>query len=354
MSEKHNSESELLLGLEDYLRFLYQDDVADMIHDFYPDLRDNNVVGCAARLIDWTKTQIDYNQELHDFMHGASRHCRDRAMMNVILQYLSQHRSIREPIPRLMTAFRKALHTEDDVKSRQVMIALLEFVNNYYEKDKMFRGVINLVKSEIVDMQQINDAFSRGQIKSKVWLINELSALDTNFRGVVIMAGWWGQLKSFYEKRMRYGKMRIIDMDRASCEISDNLFNNSNLDNHKVKSIVADVNNLVLHKNGYEWDIENFKTGSVYKEKFMPDLVINTSAEHMTDEWFFQLKNKQLASDPVVAIQSNNLFDVPEHINCVHSINHMKKKYPMREILFEGELQLKGYKRVMVIGRLEQ
>jgi hypothetical protein len=53
-----------------------------------------------------------------------------------------------------------------------------------------------------------------------------------------------------------------------------------------------------------------------------------------------------------VAIQSNNLFDIPEHVNCVHSVDHMMKKFPMREVLFAGELQLKGYKRVMLIGRV--
>lgn len=113
----------------------------------------------------------------------------------------------------------------------------------------------------------------------------------------------------------------------------------------------ADINNLTLHKNGYEWNVVNFKEDSMYSEKFLPDLIINTSAEHMTEEWYNQIRFKEMASNPIVAIQSNNLFDIPEHINCVHSVDHMKKKFPMREILFEGELQLKGYKRVMLIGR---
>jgi hypothetical protein len=115
--------------------------------------------------------------------------------------------------------------------------------------------------------------------------------------------------------------------------------------------INAYINNLVLHKNGYEWDVENFKENTKYSEKFLPNLIINTSAEHMTEEWYNQIRFKEMESNPIVAIQSNNLFDIPEHINCVHSIDHMKKKFPMREILFEGELQLKGYKRVMLIGR---
>ena len=165
------------------------------------------------------------------------------------------------------------------------------------------------------------------------------------------MAGWFGQLKAIYEKKCTYAKMRIIEVDKSACETSDYIFNLSNLENYKVKSVFANINNLTLHKNGYEWSVENFKESTSYTEKFLPDLIINTSAEHMTEEWFHQLRFKQLDSDPIVAIQSNNLFDIPEHVNCVHSVDHMQKKFPMRKVLFAGELQLKGYKRVMLIGR---
>ena len=47
----------------------------------------------------------------------------------------------------------------------------------------------------------------------------------------------------------------------------------------------------------------------------------------------------------------DNLFKVEKNINEVHSIEEMKIKFPMKEILYEGELQLKGYKRFMIIGR---
>jgi hypothetical protein len=165
------------------------------------------------------------------------------------------------------------------------------------------------------------------------------------------VAGWFGQLKMVYDKRLTYAKMRIAELDRTACETSDYIFNLSNLENYKVKAVNANINELTLHKNGYEWDVENFKEGTEYSEKFLPDLIINTSAEHMTEEWFHQIRFKELESNPIVAIQSNNLFEIPEHVNCVHSVDHMKKKFPMKEILFEGELQLKGYKRVMLIGR---
>jgi hypothetical protein len=243
--------------------------------------------------------------------------------------------------------------------SDNVELALLNYyltmVGDRNEEDKIFRS-INTYRKTHDDCKPIHDAMSRSQIRSKIWLIEELDKVrlqltDTAYYNVLVMAGWFGQLRSIYDKKLTYRKMRFLDLDKSACETSDYIFNLSSLENYKVKSVCADIGNLVLHKNGYEWDVENFKENSKFTEKFLPDLIINTSAEHMTEEWYHQIRFKQLESNPIVAIQSNNMFDGEGHINCVHSIDHMKKKFPMKEILFEGELQLKGYKRVMLIGR---
>jgi hypothetical protein len=209
---------------------------------------------------------------------------------------------------------------------------------------------LNYLKLDL-DNKPLQDAFSRSQIKSKIWLVQQLAHVQAHYNQVAVLAGWFGQIKSIYDQQLTYGKMRVIELDQSACKTSDYVFNLSNLENHKVKAVCANINQLTLHKNGYEWNVENFRDGTAYSEKFLPDLIINTSAEHMTEEWYHQLRFKQLDSDPIVAIQSNNLFEIAEHVNCVHSVDHMIKKFPMREILFAGELQLKGYKRVMLIGR---
>ena len=243
--------------------------------------------------------------------------------------------------------FVKILDSDD--REKAILEYCIKNLSSADNKDKIFRSIFDYKKK--VDNDDIYDAFSRSQVKSKIWLIEELEKISSDYGNVAIFAGWFGQLKSIYDKKLTYAKMRIIELDAGACESSDYIFNLSNLEGYKVKSVNADINNLTLHKNGYEWDVENFRDGTKYSEKFLPNLIINTSAEHMPEDWFFQIKFKQMESDPIVAIQSNNLFDIPEHINCVHSIEHMKKKFPMREILYEGELQLKGYKRVMLIGR---
>jgi hypothetical protein len=248
----------------------------------------------------------------------------------------------------LTTEIGKAFEAED------IQTALLNIYVRIISKrnpsDKIFRGINNYLK-DANNPAIIQDAMSRSQMRSKIWLIEELAKIESNYDNVAVMAGWFGQIKTIYDKRLTYSKMRIIELDKEACETSDYIFNIANLENYKVKSVNADINELTLYKNGYEWEVENFKDGSKYSEKFLPNLIINTSAEHMTEEWFHQIRFKELESNPIVAIQSNNMFDGEGHINCVHSADHMKKKFPMKEVLYEGELQLKGYKRVMIIGR---
>ena len=248
--------------------------------------------------------------------------------------------------------FVKILDSED--REKAILEYCIKNLSNVDNKDKIFRSIFDYKKK--IDKDDIYDAFSRSQIKSKIWLVEELEIVrqklpEPVYKHVAIFAGWYGQLKSIYDKKLTYRKIRNVEIDRNACEASDYIFNLPELENYKVKSINANINDLTLHKNGYEWDVENFREGTKYSEKFLPDLIINTSAEHMTEEWYNQIRFKNMDSNPIVAIQSNNLFDISDHINCVHSVDHMKKKFPMREVLYEGELQLKGYKRVMLIGR---
>lgn len=238
----------------------------------------------------------------------------------------------------------------DDIEQEVINFLL----NNYEgENTRYFRHIRDFVK-EGKNLKVLSDALSRSQIKSKIWLVDELANISSHYGKIVLLAGWYGQLVELLGDsvdKITFESIRNIEIDRDACYESDYNFNLRRLDNHKVKSVHADINNLTLHSTGYEWKVENFKTSETYTEKFLPELIINTSAEHMTTEWFDQIRFKPWNKPPIVAIQSNNYFELEEHINCVYSVNHMKKIFPMKEILYEGELQLKGYKRIMLIGR---
>jgi len=310
MNENGNNKVEWLYGLEDYYKFTLKYEISFFIHqlinlsindDPYPTLKKLSIEAHKLQAPEWV-----FSKSMGFFVNL--------------------------------------------IQNKHTLVEFASIARYFFENEKLFR-MIHSYERNNKDVDIISDALSRGQIKSKIWLIKELIPIKKHFDNVLIMAGWIGLLKVLYSNRLTYRKMRIIDLDRESCKISDEIVNNQDLHNYKVKSVNCDINNLVCHKNGYEFDIENFKTEEKFTEKFLPNLIVNTSAEHMSEEWFHQIKNKNLESNPILAIQSNNMFDIPEHINCVHSIEHMKKKFPMKEIFYEGELQLKGYKRVMLIGK---
>lgn len=269
-----------------------------------------------------------------EFLHGLQEYCRYK----------------NEP-----EVEQKVKQVLDVLYSENLEQSLIEFLLNNYEgkNTRYFRYVRDFAK-EGKDMNVLSDALSRSQIKSKIWLVDELSKISNHFGNIALLAGWYGQLVELFgdeADKITFEKFRNIEIDKDACYESDYNFNLRRLENHKVKSIHADINNLTLHSSGYEWEVENFKTGEKYTERFLPNLIINTSSEHMTTDWYNQIRFKPWKEKPIVAIQSNNYFGLEEHINCVHSINHMKKIFPMEEILYEGELQLVGYKRVMLIGR---
>ena len=194
----------------------------------------------------------------------------------------------------------------------------------------------------------LQDAFSRGQVLSKIWLAEELLKIKNNFEMIHVHAGWFGQLRLYLDAaNISYNKMRIFDIDPAALEVSDKIFNNDKIKDFEVKSASLDITNPTwLFRTGCEYNIT-----ATSKEKTIPDLVVNTSAEHFNEDWYTKFTIRTQSSDPLFVIQTNNLFDVEEHINCVHSINEMLIKFPMTRIEYAGEKELFGYKRFMLIGR---
>lgn len=212
------------------------------------------------------------------------------------------------------------------------------------------------------DPALLQDAFSRGQVKSKIWLVTELAKIKKQFDMVHIHAGWFGQHTLYLDAAdIKYEKARIFDVDSEACKISDSIFNNEYIEGYKVKATELNLprrlgsekeqNMSWVTRTGIEYDVQNYSKGTSYKEKTMPDLVINSSAEHMSSVWFNKMANRPMETDPLFVIQTNNLFDVDEHVLSVHSIDHMMKKFPMERVEYAGAIELFGYKRFMLIGR---
>lgn len=212
------------------------------------------------------------------------------------------------------------------------------------------------------DMGQLADAFSRGQVNSKIWMVRELAKIQKDFDMIHVLAGWFGQSRLYFDAaNINYDKIRILETDPIAAEVSDYIFNLDLIEDYRIKSAEARLplrnddeetkDMKWVTRTGIEYVIKNYKNKTEYVEKTMPNLVINTSAEHMSSVWYHKFTNRPMETDPLFIIQTNNLFDVEEHTNCVHSVNEMLIKFPMERVKFAGELHLQGYKRFMLIGR---
>jgi hypothetical protein len=221
-----------------------------------------------------------------------------------------------------------------------------------YPNELIFK-IINKYYREQHNPLALQDAFSRGQVNSKIWLVTELAKIKKEFNMVFFLAGWFGQLRYFMDyANITYDKIRILDIDPTACKVSDQIFNVDKIGNYQIKSAEVDLNDMSwLYRTGCDYKLTNYTNTAVVGEKTIPDLVINTSAEHFHEDWYHKFVNRPLETDPIFVIQSNNLHEVEDHINSIHSMSEMKKKFPMTRLLYEGVLQLTGYKRFMLIGR---
>jgi hypothetical protein len=201
----------------------------------------------------------------------------------------------------------------------------------------------------------VRDAYSKGQVLSKVWMVETLQKLINPkkvFDNIVIIGGWYGHLTHYLKDKIFFDNFYNIDPDEQTGYIGKTYFN-PHLSFRYIPSCVPIESVEIDPDAGYKIPLGDFVEEDG-KQKFIvsdfeyvnPDLVINTSSEHMTTEWFENIPNGKM-----VALQTNNLVDVsPDHINCIKSISELEVKYPMRRVLFQGELDISVGKRYMMIG----
>ena len=105
--------------------------------------------------------------------------------------------------------------------------------------------------------------------------------------------------------------------------------------------------------NHFNFDFRIVQFGDAFERKDWRrrHLIINTSSEHMVDISTIKSHYKDYPNTPILAIQSNNYFELDEHINCVNSENELIEKNEIREVYFKGKQSLPMYDRYMVIGR---
>ena len=192
-----------------------------------------------------------------------------------------------------------------------------------------------------------DDCFSRGQLQSKLWLIETLEAKCTNLGTVFLCAGWYATLATMlFESKIKVDKIRSFDIDDKCVDIAETFNKPWFVDQWRFKSITQDI--MDINYNEHVWQYwSNANNRMSYPITDSPDTIINTSCEHIENfaEWYAKIPTGKL-----VVLQNNNFFEVDEHVNCVNDLDDFASQAPLTEILYDNELKLSKYTRFMRIG----
>lgn len=222
---------------------------------------------------------------------------------------------------------------------------LLESLGKYYTltNDNLLLGLRDSLINHNADL---TDVLSWGQLRSKRWLIDELEDLELDLGIVFLCAGWYATLAHMlFDSKCHVNKIRSFDIDPTCANIADTI-NKQYIDGWKFKAITEDILNINYTTHTWRgWS--NLKQDYSNSIADTPNTIINTSCEHisMFKEWYSSIPKGKL-----VILQSNNFFDVEEHVNCVKDQEELDFLTPMSDTLYLGTLALEKYNRYMKIG----
>jgi len=176
------------------------------------------------------------------------------------------------------------------------------------------------------------ESFWKGQLESKEWLIAKLQKFmptDKTKIDVVIHGGWNGVLASLlYNSGMPINLVTSIDMDE-NCEEVANMINKR----YEIKDLFRAVTSDMCF----------------YEYKTIPDIVINTSTEHLTRDKYKQWLEK-IPNGCMIVLQNNNYYEIPEHVNCYKTVDDFAEQCELSTVLMKDTLELPSYNRFLIIG----
>lgn len=178
------------------------------------------------------------------------------------------------------------------------------------------------------------DALSRNQIKSKKWLLDKLQTTKW-FKSknsfdplptLILVGGWVGMLPFMAALRKeKFADIVNIDIDET-------------------------IHQPAIMLNGQLFvDFKNIKEDvrTVDFKKFGNCVVVDTIVEHFENhsQWL-----KSLPLGTKVILQGNNMFDVPDHVNCHRNLDEFVAACDLSRVIWKGELILQNCTRFMLIG----
>jgi hypothetical protein len=178
------------------------------------------------------------------------------------------------------------------------------------------------------DQYRTLESFWKGQLRSKVWLIENLARYTSQYPSkIVVHGGWNGVLSSLlFNSVIAIKHITSIDIDETCKETARTICKNQEMEG-KFMALTADM----------------------CKFEYNADIVLNTSCEHITQEQYEQWLSN-VPDNALIVLQSNNYSELDEHIRCASSTEEFITQSKL-DVSFIDELELPLYTRYMIIGR---
>jgi hypothetical protein len=174
------------------------------------------------------------------------------------------------------------------------------------------------------------DAFSSGQIGSKLWLCEQLEDCFADIDTVWIYGGWYGVTAFLLRSRnnLPIKQIRSMDVDPACEPIADMINENWVYQDWQFKAVTQDCNTIVPA------DV---------------DLIINTSTEHFDNlDWW-----DNIPMGTMVALQGADMIH-DDHVYEFNNLNQFANTFPLTTTLYRGSKKFQyptwNFTRFMIIG----
>lgn len=169
------------------------------------------------------------------------------------------------------------------------------------------------------------DAFWKGQIQSKTWLVEELTKYVTKPATIDIHGGWVGTLASLiFQSDIPVKHITSVDIDPTVEQVATMMNKIEEMDG-RFKAITKDMLITPVHS----------------------DIVINTCCEHLTQEQY-NIWLENIPESSLIVLQSND-YRIPEHVRIATTMQDFENQSNLK-IKYLGTKRLPQYNRFMLIG----
>lgn len=182
------------------------------------------------------------------------------------------------------------------------------------------------------------DAFSAGQVESKIWAAEQLELvikeLNTGPLRMYVLGGWYSLLHFILSvrKNIDIDYCRSVDLDPITSYNANKINNSWEIKDWKFRAYPFDANKLE-----YTYDTDKI------------NCVINTSSEHFKSKLWYNL----IPNGTLVLLQGNDL-KISDHVSRPKSLEHFISTYPVTNLKFSGTMNFQfkdmSYNRHMIIG----